>query len=164
MWEPGAGWKLLIQSADIWQLSLCVWEERHRKCAKRGWNSWGFTGSKFAPCIGQIKGCLSGFRCCCCPCGRGWDFHICLRHARGGVGGGFSGLHRPSALSSGSAEPTPSSHLCDDINYDLQFRQWLWWMLAWPWTRSVSLTINKVFLHIGEHMHKCIAEGFFPLL
>lgn len=84
MWEPGAGWKLLIQSADIWHLSLCAWVERHSKCAKRGWNTPGFTGSKFMLCIGQMKGCLSGFHCRC-PSGihhRYWDFHICLKRAR----------------------------------------------------------------------------------
>lgn len=84
MWEPGAGWKLLIQSADIWHLSLCAWVERHSKCAKRGWNTPGFTGGKFMLCIGQMKGCLSGFHCRCPSVShhRYWDFHICLKRAR----------------------------------------------------------------------------------
>lgn len=83
MWEPGVGWKLLIQSADIWHLSLCAWVGRHSKCAKRGWNTPGFTGGKFMLCIGQMKGCLSGFHCGC-PLGihhRYGDFHICLKRA-----------------------------------------------------------------------------------
>lgn len=164
MWEPGAGWKLLIQSADIWHLSLCVWVERHSKCAKRGWNNRGFTGSQFMPCIGQMKGCLSGFHCCCpssIRC-RYWDFHICLRHAWGTWEGGFSKLHWPSGLSFGSAEPTPSSCLCADINYD-RIK-----------TVDACVTLYKIsifdhkhrcifqhFIHLCEHMHKCITEGFF---
>lgn len=117
MWEPGAGWKLLIQSADIWHLSLCAWVERHSKCAKRGWNTPGFTGGKFMLCIGQMKGCLSGFHCRC-PLGihhRYWDFHICLSVLRGGGTEVIHKLHWPSDLCFGFSEQL-SGQQWEDLN------------------------------------------------